>query len=98
LGGYLIRCNADPSLPEPAPSGESCAAAIGAARTLAATLPLGDYSRFFAERDLAQAVAEAGNGEFDDCLEWAARAAQEVRERYHSPQSGETLKSHASDK
>jgi hypothetical protein len=73
------------------PTQEACTAAISAARTLAETLPAADLSRYFAERDLAQALAEAGNGEFDDCLEWAARAALEVRERYHSAQSGESL-------
>lgn len=62
------------------------------ARTLAAAMPADDLSRYFAERDLHQALVEAGNGEFDDCLELAARATEETRERRHTLQPGETLK------
>jgi cellobiose-specific phosphotransferase system component IIA len=71
--------------------------AVGEARTLAATLPAGDLSRYFAERDLQQALTEAGNGEFDDCLEWVARAKEEVQERHHTLQPGETLKVRPAD-
>ena len=35
---------------------------------------------------------EAGNGEFDDCLEMAARATDEIKERRHTLQPGEKLK------
>jgi hypothetical protein len=41
---------------------------------------------------LHQALIEAGNGEFDDCLELAARAAEETRERRHTLPPGEKLK------
>jgi hypothetical protein len=69
-----------------------CDTAVAQARTLAAALPADDLSRYFAERDLQQALVEAGNGEFDDCLELAARAAEETRERRHELPPGEKLK------
>ena len=62
------------------------------ARAQAAALPADDLSRYFAERDLHQALVEAGNGEFDDCLDAAARATEEMRERRHTLQPGERLK------
>ena len=74
------------------PSKEDCEAAVGQARAVAATLPANDLSRYFAERDLHQAMVEAGNGEFDECMEFAARAADELRERRHELPPGETLK------
>lgn len=74
------------------PTRENCATAMDQARALAAALPAGDLSRYFAERHLHQAMIEANNGEFDDCLEWTARAIDEVKERRHVPQPGETLK------
>ncbi len=37
-------------------------------------------------------MTEAGNGEFDECLEMAARATVEVRERRHESPTGEKLK------
>ena len=37
-------------------------------------------------------MVEAGNGEFDECLEAAARATEEVKERRHTLQPGEKLK------
>ncbi|BAM92471.1 conserved exported hypothetical protein [Bradyrhizobium oligotrophicum S58] len=73
------------------PTRESCEAAVAEARTLAAGLPADDVSRYFAERDIQQALVEAGNGEFDDCVEKAERAALEVRERPHSLKPGERL-------
>lgn len=67
------------------------------ARALAEALPADDLSRYFAERDLHQAMVEAGNDEFDDCLEMAERATEEVREHRHVLQPGETLKVLRSD-
>jgi hypothetical protein len=64
---------------------------VAAARKLAEQLPSGDASRYFAERDLQQAMTEAGNGEFDDCLEWAEQATVEVKEHRHTLKPGETL-------
>jgi len=74
------------------PTRETCDAAVAEARAQAATLPADDVSRYFAERDIQQAVVEAGNGEFDDCLERVASARLELRERHHSLQPGERLK------
>jgi hypothetical protein len=74
------------------PSREDCELAVKEASTLAAALPADNLSRYFAERDLHQAMVEAGNGEFDDCLELAARAAEETRERRHELPPGEKLK------
>ncbi|WP_291684458.1 hypothetical protein [Bradyrhizobium sp.] len=74
------------------PTREDCEAAVEQARALAAALPADDPSRYFAERDLHQAMVEAGNGEFDDCLEMAERATDEVREHRHVLRPGEALK------
>ncbi|CAL79967.1 hypothetical protein BRADO6332 [Bradyrhizobium sp. ORS 278] len=73
------------------PTKESCEAAVAEARALAASLPADDVSRYFAERDIQQALVEAGNGEFDDCVEKAEQAMLEVRERPHSLKPGERL-------
>jgi hypothetical protein len=73
------------------PTEASCRAAVAAARELAERLPAGDATRYFAERDLQQALTEAGNGEFDDCLEWAEQATVEVKEHRHTLKPGETL-------
>jgi hypothetical protein len=73
------------------PTQASCFTAVAAARELAERLPAGDASRYFAERDLQQAMTEAGNGEFDDCLEWAEQATVEIKEHRHTLKPGETL-------
>jgi hypothetical protein len=74
------------------PTSENCVAAVEQARALATALPADDLSRYFAERHLLQAMAEAGNNEFDECLEYAERATIEVKERRHVLQPGETFK------
>jgi hypothetical protein len=71
---------------------QDCEAAVEQGRTLTAALPADDLSRYFAERHLHQALIEAGNGEFDDCLELAERAAEETRERRHELPPGEKVK------
>src|SRR5260370_25555054 len=73
------------------PTKQGCEAAVEQTRALAAALPADDLSRYFAERDLHQAMVEAGNGEFDDCLELAARAADEIKDRRHELQPRERL-------
>jgi hypothetical protein len=88
--GAVTPCSAAPDSAEPARS--DCEAAVEQTRFLAAALPADDLSRYFAERDLHQAMVEAGNGEFDECLEAAARAADEIKERRHTLQPGEKLK------
>jgi len=74
------------------PTREECEAAVAQAHAQAAVLPANDLSRYFAERDLHQALIEAGNGEFDDCLDATGRATDELRERRHQLQPGEHLK------
>src|SRR5215471_4393937 len=86
----VLPCSAEPA--SVAPSRQDCDDAVGKARTVAAALPADDLSRYFAERDLHQALVEAGNGEFDECLELADRAVDELRERRHQLPPGETLK------
>jgi len=73
------------------PARSACLAAVAAARDLAERLPVGDASRYFAERDLQQAMTEAGNGEFDDCLEWAEQATMEIKQHRHTLKPGESL-------
>jgi hypothetical protein len=73
------------------PTREACMAAVEQAQSIASALPADDASRYFAERDLHQALVEAGNGEFDDCLEAVARATDELRERRHQLKPGERL-------
>ncbi len=87
--GAVMPGSADPAPAEP--TREGCKAAVAQTRALAAALPAEDLSRYFAERDLHQAMIEAGNSEFDDCLELAARATEEIRERRHVLQPGERL-------
>lgn len=74
------------------PTQEACDAAVAEARTLANSFPADDGSRYFAERHLLQAQVEAGNGEFDDCLEAVERATAELREHRHSLKPGERIK------
>jgi hypothetical protein len=88
--GAAAFCGVNPASAEPTKN--DCDAAVGQARALAAALAADDLSRYFAERDLHQAMVEAGNGEFDDCLELAARATDEIKERRHTLQPGERLK------
>ena len=88
--GAVTPCSANPTSVEP--TKESCEAAVEQTRALVAALPAGDLSRYFAERDLHQAMIEAGNGEFDDCLDMTARATDEIKERRHTLQPGEKLK------
>jgi hypothetical protein len=89
-GGEATSCGANAASAEP--TKDDCEAAVQQTRSLAVALPAEDLSRYFAERDLHQAMVEAGNGEFDDCLELAARAADEIKQRRHTLQPGETLK------
>jgi hypothetical protein len=65
------------------PTAEDCDAAVAKSRDLAKSLARDHPSRYIAERYLLQSKAEAGNGEFDDCLYWAERAYEEVHELRH---------------
>ena len=84
-------CAADADPPRPEPTLAECESAVAHARELASALPADHLSRYFAERYLHQAMIEAGNGEFDDCLEFAERAVVEVKELRHTLRLGETL-------
>ncbi|SFU97523.1 hypothetical protein SAMN05192541_108291 [Bradyrhizobium arachidis] len=90
FGCALATSGAVPASDEP--TREDCNAAVAEARALAADLPPDHLSRYFAERHLHQALVEAGNGEFDECVDMAARASDEVRERRHELQPGEQLR------
>ena len=68
---------------EQAPTRADCEAAVYSARTFTEKLPADDLSRYFAQRHLMQALVEAGNGEYDDCIERAEMAMSEVREQHH---------------
>lgn len=65
------------------PTAEDCRVAMDRARTHADALPADDGSRYFAQRYLAQAAAEAANGEFDDCVDLATEALAEVKAHRH---------------
>lgn len=93
LSAATSLCRADPAAAAaPEPGGQACEASIAEAQKQTATLPPANPSRYFAERDLLQARSEAGNSEFDDCLEWADRATREVKEQHHRLPPGVTLK------
>ena len=90
--GCALACSSAVLSTSNEPTWEDCKAAVGEARALAAELPPDNGSRYFAERHLHQAMVEAGNGEFDECLDMAARATEQVRERRHELPPGERLK------
>ena len=95
LFGGSTPCHPNPEQSEPKtaePTREDCLAVVAQARALAEALPAEHLSRYFAERYLLQAMAESGNGEFDECLEYAGLAMDEVRELRHVLQPGETLR------
>jgi hypothetical protein len=96
-GSAVAPGRADPAAASVEPTREDCMAAVERARALADALPAGDGSRYFAERHLQQAMTEAGNREFDDCLEWAQRAMEEVQEHRHTLAPGETIKVRGAD-
>lgn len=65
------------------PTEAVCRKSIEKAGAMAAALPADELTRYFAERYLLQAAVEAGNGEFDDCMEFVARANDEITNRWH---------------
>lgn len=80
-----------PAWADDEPTEADCKAAMDTTRALATALPPDDLSRYFAERYLLQSAAEAGNGEYDDCIYWAKRGEADVREHRHKLKPGETL-------
>jgi hypothetical protein len=78
------------------PSLEACTKAVAEAGEMASRLSPKSLSRYFAERFLLSAKAEAGNGEFDECLDYAAQAVEEVEHRRHWLARGETFRASTS--
>lgn len=74
------------------PGPAQCAAALAAAHAKAAKLPERHVSRYVAERLLAGAAMEAGNGEYDECVDGARNAEREITERRHVLAAGERLR------
>lgn len=66
---------------EAEPTAEECTKAVMEAQEMAARLSRKSMSRYVAERHLHTANAEAGASEFDGCLEFAAKAVEEVQTR-----------------
>lgn len=78
---------------EPAePTLEDCTRALQDGRDRAGKLSAKSLSRYFAERFLQNAEAEAGNGEYDGCLEYTEKAIDEIDNRRHSLAPGETFR------
>jgi hypothetical protein len=73
------------------PEEQACLAELAAARTYAATLPVGDLSRRFAETALNTAETELNAGEVEDCAPAIAHARWVVRTRPYVLRPGETL-------
>lgn len=65
------------------PDEAACRDALGTARKLLEPVPPGVGTRRFAERYLEQALVENGNGEYDDCVEYAGLAIEEIRLNAH---------------
>jgi len=55
-------------------------------------LPSRSLSRYFAERFMQSAETEAGNGEYDDCVEYSEKAVDEVENRWHRLAPGESFR------
>jgi hypothetical protein len=78
---------------EPAePTLEDCTKALQDGRDRASKLSAKSLSRHFAERFLQSAEAEAGNGEYDGCLEYTEKAVDEIDNRWHWLAPGETFR------
>lgn len=74
------------------PGPARCKVALAIARAKAAKLPERHISRFFAERLLIGAEMEAGNLEYDECVEGAKKAMLEISEHRHALAPGERLR------
>jgi hypothetical protein len=74
------------------PGLQECTKALQDGWDKARTLSAKSLSRHFAERFLQSAEAEAGNGEYDECLEYAEKASDEIDNRRHWLAPGETFR------
>jgi hypothetical protein len=95
LSGALLLCSPAMAegVAEPAePTLEDCTKALQDGRDRTIKLSAKSLSRYFAERFLQNAEAEAGNGEYDGCLEYAEKAIDEIDNRRHWLAPGETFR------
>lgn len=74
------------------PTLQECSKALEDGRGRASRLSAKSLSRYFAERFLQNAEAEAGNGEYDGCLEYVEKAIDEIDHRWHWLAPGETFR------
>jgi hypothetical protein len=74
------------------PTLQECTEALQDGRDRASKLSAKSLSRYFAERFLQNAEAEAGNGEYDGCLEYVEKAVDEIDNRWHWLAPGETFR------
>jgi len=74
------------------PTLHECTEALRDGRDKLAKLSTKSLSRYFAERFLLSAEAEAGNGEYDECLEYVEKAVDEIDNRWHWLAPGEKFR------
>jgi hypothetical protein len=74
------------------PTVDQCKATLHVARAKIEALPVDHISRHFAESRLNAAEAEASAADFDDCVEEAWKAINEIKHRWHSLEPGQRLR------
>lgn len=74
------------------PTMADCTKALEEGWSKAKQLSSKSLSRYFAERFLLSGEAEAGNGEYDECVEYAEKAVDEVENRWRWLAPGETFR------
>jgi len=79
------------------PTEEECSAALKDAEQRVAAMSEKSLSRYFADNLLAYARIEAGNGEYDECLEKVEKAVAEIEERRHWLAPGERFRVRTAD-
>lgn len=93
----LAMLSSSPAMADDAPEAgeptlQECMKALQDGRDKASKLSAKSLSRYFAERFLQNAEAEAGNGEYDGCLEYVEKAIDEIDNRRHWLAPGETFR------
>lgn len=71
---------------------EECTKAVAEAQEMVTRLSPKSMSRYVAERHLHTAHSEASSGEFDGCVEFAAKAVEEIETRATRLAPGETFR------
>lgn len=74
------------------PTEEQCSIALRDAERRVATMSEKSLSRYFAENLLEYARIEAGNAEYDECLDKVEKAVAEIEERRHWLAPGEVFR------